>query len=30
LEGHKKIVGAHIDVIDVPDAHRWTEAVNSV
>ena len=29
MEGHKKIVNAHIEVIDVPDAHRWTEAINA-
>jgi metal-sulfur cluster biosynthetic enzyme len=29
LEGHKKISNVHIDVIDVPDAHRWTEAINA-
>ena len=29
MEGHKKIVNAHIEVIDVPDAHRWTEAINT-
>jgi hypothetical protein len=29
LEGHKKIISAQIEVIDVPDAHRWTEAINA-
>ena len=29
LEGHKKIVSATIEVVDVPDAHRWTEAINA-
>lgn len=29
LEGHKKIVSASIEVVDVPDAHRWTEAINT-
>jgi metal-sulfur cluster biosynthetic enzyme len=29
LEGHKKISSAQIEVVDVPDAHRWTEAINS-
>ena len=29
LEGHKKIVSASIEVVDVPDAHRWTEAINA-
>ncbi len=29
LEGHKKIVSAQIEVVDVPDAHRWTEAINA-
>ena len=29
LEGHKKIVSAQIEVVDVPDAHRWSEAINA-
>ena len=29
LEGHKKIVSASIEVVDVPDAHRWTEAITA-
>ena len=28
LESHKKIPSAHIEVAEVPDAHRWTEAIN--
>ena len=28
LEKHKKISSAQIEVVDVPDAHRWTEAIN--
>ncbi len=28
-EGHRKIRSLYIDVADVPDAHRWTEAINS-
>lgn len=28
LEGHRKIPTAHIEVSDVPDAHRWTAALN--
>lgn len=27
-EGHRKIRTLYIDVADVPDAHRWTEAIN--
>ena len=27
LEKHKKISSAQIEVVDVPDAHRWTEAI---
>jgi metal-sulfur cluster biosynthetic enzyme len=29
LENHRKIVSASIEVVDVPDAHRWTEAINT-
>jgi metal-sulfur cluster biosynthetic enzyme len=29
LEAHKRISGAQIEVVDVPDAHRWTEAINN-
>ena len=29
LEGHKRIISAAIEVVDVPDAHRWTEAINA-
>jgi len=27
-EGHRKILSLYVDVADVPDAHRWTEAIN--
>jgi hypothetical protein len=29
LEKHRKIRTAYIEVADVPDAHRWTEAINA-
>jgi metal-sulfur cluster biosynthetic enzyme len=29
LESHKRISSVQIEVVDVPDAHRWTEAINN-
>ena len=29
LDEHKKIASVQIEVVDVPDAHRWTEAINA-
>ena len=27
-ENHRKILSLFVDVVDVPDAYRWTEAIN--